>query len=235
LYTEIAKVIGLTAIVSVSTVLITLGALRWFGQKWFEHQFAQRLEQFRRQQSELLEHYRYQINSQFNRITKIHEKEFEVLPEIWQRVQDSYLHFVSLASPFQQWPPLDSYTREQVEAFLDDCELLDFQKDELREAQDKLEYYRKVAYWIRLSNAREKFSEFRTYLRYNKIFLSRDLFELFREIELAMIDTEVHLEDPEDGLWSKTSAIYQNLTKDVNHLLEKVEDAVQERLHFNRA
>ena len=111
----------------------------------------------------------------------------------------------------------------------------EFQKDELRQAQDKLGYYTKVAYWIRLSNAREKFSEFRTYLRYNKIFLSRDLFELFREIELAMIDTEVRLEDPEDEPWRKTSAIYQNLTKDVNQLLEKVENAVQERLHFDRA
>ncbi|MFA4835768.1 MAG: hypothetical protein WC749_06860 [Dehalococcoidia bacterium] len=232
---DIWELTGQIAIFGVGATVIAYGALKWFGQKWFEHQFAQRLESFKREQSELLESYRYQINARFNRITKIHEKEFEVLPEAWHKLQDSYAYLASVASPLQQWPDLNHYSTEQMESFLKQCELLDFQMEELRKTSDKLAYYREKAYWIRLAVAREKFQEFRNFLRYNKIFLSRDLFDLFTKIESAMIKAEVELEYPDDKPWASGSKVFTTLTDTVNKLLEQLEDAVQKRLHFDKA
>jgi hypothetical protein len=236
LFEQIALVIGKIILYGCGAAAIAYGVLKWFGQKWFENCFAQSLEQFKRKQSELLEQYRYQINAKFNRITKIHEKEFEVLPKAWYLLQDSYMHFVSVALPLQQWPNLNTYTPEQLDSFLETCELQEFQKAELRKQEDKLSYYQGRAYWARLGTAQMKFQEFRTYLRYNKIFLSRDLFDLFHGIEVSMIEAQVQLEEPDkdEQPWSGMSKVFKKLSEDVNASMKGLESAVQKRLHFDQ-
>ena len=232
---NVAEYIGQIALSASTAAIIAYGAFRWFGKRWIEHRFAQRLEEFKRKQSEFLEQYRYQIDSLFSRITKIHEKEFEVLPEIWRKLQDAHGYFVGIASPLQSWPDLNRFSQPELDAFIEKCELLDHQKEELRQAENKLDYYTEKIYWIRLGDARMKFNDFRGYQRHNRIFLSKDLFDLFHQIELAMIDVEVYLEDPDDRPWHGGSEQFKNLTKDVQALIDKVENTVQERLRFHQA
>ena len=232
---ETLRLIGEIVLSSTVAAGIVLAVMRWLALKWFDHQFSKRLEQFKREQSELLEQYRYQINARFNRITKIHEKEFEVLPEAWHKLLDAYSHLASITLPLQQWPDLNHYTAAELESFLNTCELPDFQKEELRKAGDKQGYYEEKAYWVRLGTASKKFNEFRNYLRYNKIFLSRDLFELFTQIEKAMIDVQVQLQYPDGKPWGNAPKGYQALTTTVSELLIKVEDVVQKRLNFDQA
>lgn len=234
---QIALFIGQIILAGGGAVAITFGFIKWFGQKWFESQFAESLELFKREQSEILEQYRYQINARFNRISKIHEKEFEVLPLVWSLLQDAYGHFISITNPFQQWPDLNKYNPDELESFLEKCELLDFQKNELRNSKDKLKYYKDTAYWIRLNIASAKFQEYRNYLRYNKIFLSLDLFDLFHQIEKAMISAQVELEEPDnrENPWRGTLQANKSLSDTVIQLMEQVESAVQKRLHFDQA
>jgi len=232
---QIREFIGQVVLVGGGATGIAYLFLKWFGQKWFENRFAESLEEFKRGQSELLEQFKFEVNSRFNRITKIHEKEFEVLPSAWYKLQDAYGALVGVASPGQDWPSLNDYSTDQLESFLEQCELLDFQKQELRAAVDKLAYYQEKSYWRRLNAARKLLQEFKRYLAYNRIFLSKDLFGLFRKIELAMIEVEVELENPEDKPWVGTSKLFTKLTKDVNAIMEQVEEVVQKRLHFDQA
>ena len=53
-------------------------------------------------------------------------------------------------------------------------------------------------YWIRIKVVCDVISEFRRFLLYNRIFLSRELFSLFREIEVVIINIQVDLENPGD-------------------------------------
>src|SRR5207253_1510705 len=48
------------------------------------------LERFRHEQAKEIEHLRHEINSLFSRVSKIHEREFEVLPAAWQKLHESY-------------------------------------------------------------------------------------------------------------------------------------------------
>ena len=98
-----------------------------------------------------------------------------------------------------------------------------------------LSYYKETCYWIRLSIARQVFQEFRKYLHDNKIFLDRDLFKLFTEIELASIETEVELESPEPKPLREGRVMNKKLNEAVGGLFEQVENAVQRRLHFDQA
>lgn len=213
---------------------IAYGLLKLFGNKWFDHLFSQRLEKYKREQTEILEKYRYDIVCEYNRISKIHEKEFEVLPISWYKLQDSYSHFLNLASPIQQWPDINNYTNKQLESFLESCELKEFQKEEILKSEDKQRYYQNCAYWIRLSKASETFIDFRKYLRYNKIFLNHEMFDLFSQVESLLIEVETELENPNDNPWKTDFKIFKKLTVTFTKLNSSIEKNIQERLHFTR-
>lgn len=229
---ELLKIVGEVVVYGGGVSAITYGALRWFGKRWFEHHFNQRLEEFRRRQTEILEETRYEIDKRFDRVTKIHEKEFEVLPEAWRLLQNAYGKLISVASPLQSWPNLNRYSEEELEAFLDNSGLHDFQKEELREADDKLQYYQEKAYWLRLNEARQDLQKFRDFIRHNNIFISSDLSELFSEIESVMIKAEVELGDPPENPWRDSFDTFQNLKDEMSDRLDDLEERVQERLHF---
>lgn len=229
------EILGNIVLVGVGAAVIAFAAIKWFGKKWFDHQFTKQIESFKREQSEILEHYRFQINSLFNRVTKIHEKEFDVLPKAWQMLQETYDHLIAISSPLQNWPDLNKYNPDQLEYFIKNCELLDFEKAELRNADDKLAYYQEKAYWNRLNVARKKFHDSRIFLRENKIFLSSDLFEHFSKIESLLVEVEVELEDPEKDPWKSAHKTYKKLTDEVKEIFPQIEKAVQNRLHFEKA
>jgi len=56
-------------------------AFKFLASKWIENKFATQLEAHKHEPAKELEELRHRINSAFSRLTKIHEKEFEVLPE----------------------------------------------------------------------------------------------------------------------------------------------------------
>ena len=53
-----------------------------FGDKWLAARFDKRLEALRHAQQKELEELRFRINALLDRATKLHQREFEVLPEI---------------------------------------------------------------------------------------------------------------------------------------------------------
>ncbi len=213
--------------------IIFYGVLRYFGKKWLDEKFSKRIEEFKRFQNQEYEKYRFEINKLFNKVSKVHEKEFEILPTLWHKLQDAFGLFVSLSSPFQSHPDLNRYSKNELDSFLERCELLDFQKEEILESDDKLKYYQEKSYWIRLSNARKTLNEFRIYLTCNKIFLSKDLFDLFSDIEIRLLETESIMETmPEKESWKERSDAFRKLRFDGEKVLEKIEIEIQKRLHF---
>jgi len=72
-----------------SIVGFTFLFFRFLGKRWIENIFSKNLEKWKHELNKELEQYRYKINALFNRVTKIHEKEFEVLPEAWLKMQDA--------------------------------------------------------------------------------------------------------------------------------------------------
>lgn len=230
---NIFESIGKLMIYGGSLIAINLGLLKWFGQKWFENQFSQKLEKYKRKQTEVLEQFRYQINIQLSRITKIHEKEFEVLPNIWYKLQDTYDGFLSLSAPIKQLPDLNNYNEQQLENFIRNCELLDYQKEELKDVNDKLKYYEDKVYWIRLFEAKKNLNDLRKYLRYNKIFLSKDLYKLFSDVEFTLIEAETELEQINQNFQIKQKyEIFKKLKINTEKYFLKIENSVQKRLHF---
>src|SRR5271154_6132179 len=66
--------------------IIGFALFQWLGKKWLETRFAKNLELFKHEQSQEIERLRYRINALMDRTTKLHQHEFEVIPEVWDKL-----------------------------------------------------------------------------------------------------------------------------------------------------
>lgn len=233
---EILSFIGKIVAYGGSAVVIAYGAFAFLGKKWIENKLAEKLEAFRHAQQKELEETRYKINALFSRVSKIHEKEFEVLPEAWGKMHDALTSLIRFTTVLKQYPDFSMVTAAQLEEFLKDSVLNDFQKDGLKRASDKLDYYRDCMFYHELTAVRKAFSEFHNYIQKNSIFLSQDLKEYFSKIDdlmwNAMIDKEVGHEVKDHKM--KIEA-WKKVKNDVTPLKDKIEGLVQNRLRYDKA
>jgi len=208
----------------------------WLGKTWLENKFTERLEEYKRKQNQELEHYRYQINALFNRITKIHEKEFEVLPETWKILQDALGLVSALTAIYQTYPDLRSMNTNELEEFILKSEFSETQKNKLREATDKNEMFVQLIFWKRAEKAMQAVNDFHNYLIYNKIFLTKDLFDRFSKADNILRDIVIkwqyRKQSERDLPFEETHKV---LTNEIAKIVEEIEKQVQERLHYLEA
>ena len=208
----------------------------FLGRKWLETKFAEGLEAYKHKQNKELEEVRYQINSQFNRITKIHEKEIEVLPLAWSKLNDALGKMTYLTSPMRQYQQLDMLSDEQLEAFLKESSLGDWEKNELRKSDNKLDYYQERIFYHELSDAKKASVDFHNYLLNNSIFLSQDIKDKFLALDdifwSAITDKEIW-HDSNYG-HAKTKS-FTDIQKEVKPIKEAIESLVQKRLQLDQA
>src|SRR4029077_13347880 len=72
-----------------------VGTIAWwlfrtFSEKWLNAKFEERLAAYKHQQQKELEHLKFSINAQMDRATKLHQREFDALPEAWARLMDAH-------------------------------------------------------------------------------------------------------------------------------------------------
>lgn len=156
-----------------------------FGDRWLEHRFAKRLEAFKHEEAKELEHLRHQITSLFSRISKIHEKEFEVLPTAFLYLHKAYGACFALSSALQQFPALNRMGDSHFAEFVEACRLPAFRKQELRTLQgaDRDEYYQRWIFWTDIAEAKSLQKDFRNFLVMNRIFMTENLRKQFTEID----------------------------------------------------
>ena len=216
--------------------VIAYGVFVFLGRKWIENKFSQQLEEYKNEQRKELENFRLKINTLFNRITKIHEKEIEVLPECWSKLHDAKNIITNLVSPLQSYPDFDRMTEQEIRASLKETLLEDFQVEELIKSKEKTKYYQEKIFWHKLHAAKEKFSEFHIYITKNRIFLSDDLKELFTEADNLLWEALTGKEIGESYKdYKRMYEAYEKLVNNIDNVIEKIEKQVQARLHYHNA
>lgn len=204
---------------------LAIAIFKLWGENWLNNKFAKNLED-----------HKAKINSLFSRISKIHEKEFEVLPEAWRKLQEAMGHVSSIAEPLKQYPDLNRMTDEQLAGFLKKSRLREDQKNDLHKEIDKTKYYREAIFWHELDDASKAVSDLHNYLLFNKIFLSTDLYNLFKKVDEpiygALVEQQVGKE-AED--FKKRMNYYKNTRKEIEPIIREIELFVQTRLHYEKA
>ncbi|MBD3349946.1 MAG: hypothetical protein GF364_00490 [Candidatus Lokiarchaeota archaeon] len=82
---ELLKNIGIPIAVTIITAILVF---KYLASKWIESKFTKSLEDHKHKLENEREKLKFEINSLFNRVTKIHEKEIEVLPIAWKKLDD---------------------------------------------------------------------------------------------------------------------------------------------------
>ena len=92
------------------------------GKSWIENKFAEKLEQLRHQQALELQRLRVAIDSMLSGAIKLQDKEFDVLPEAWAKLDDAHGMVSSLVSPMQQYADVDRMNAVELEEHLSETE-----------------------------------------------------------------------------------------------------------------
>jgi hypothetical protein len=215
---------------------IAYGLFRLFSEKWLENKFAEKLEKLKHEQQRELERHRFKINSLFNRVTKIHEKEFEVLPKAWTKLQDALGIVSSFTSPLQYHPNVRNASPQELEEVLSKTKFSDYEKEKVRDSRDKQSEFEAIQFRYRLQETKEAVNDFHNFLVYNRIFLSKGLFDKFGELDERMKNATKDRELAEFSKRpDKIGEGYQIFGEDILHLVNEIEKLIQERLHFEDA
>jgi len=79
---------------------LTVGMVRKLATNWLDGRFNKNLEVFKHKQAKEIQRLRLEIDALLSGAIKLQEREFEILPEIWSRVDEATRLVRSLISPF---------------------------------------------------------------------------------------------------------------------------------------
>jgi hypothetical protein len=96
--------LGLTALSGAVVFGALFAALKWFGEHWINSKFSERMEAFKYAQQRELEQLKFQINASMDRAVKLHQREFETLPEAWSTLVTAFNSVKALRQPLNHTP-----------------------------------------------------------------------------------------------------------------------------------
>ncbi len=230
-FLRFAGQLGLTA---TAAVLFAWGAFQWLGKKWLENQFAQGLERFKHEQSQEIERLRYRINALMDRTTKLHQNEFEVLPELWDKLGIAMSEAHAFTSRHQSYADVDAMTLDHFNEFISGLEFAEWQKSELTflEKGKRGAKYQKFDFWRKHHKANLAHAEFHNYLASKGIFVPAELKAKFKAAGEMMRDaiTERRLQEEMPVLGPGRFEKGDRLQSEGAKLLNEIEADVQARL-----
>jgi len=205
---------------------------KFLAKSWIESKFAQRLEQHKHQQALELQRLRVEIDSMLSGAIKIQEKEFETLPEAWSKLDEAYGQIRQLLSPLQQYADLDRFNKEQLDEFLEGAKLYESQKQEIRDATNKVKLYSEIIFLHRLFDVKKAFADFHNYIARHGIFFPPSLKENLTKISDHLWDALVEKEvGSQAGDYKMQTDAWRNLKKETEPLYKAIELEIQTRLH----
>lgn len=227
----VLKWIGEAVIYGGGAVAIAFLTFKFLGQKWIENKFQERLDQLKHEQAKELQRLRIEIDSLVSGRLKLQQKEFDLLPEAWGKLDLAYGQVTALVSPFQQLANLDTLTPVQLEEFLESTQLLPSQKQEVRVAREKMKTYDEIKMRYRLRDVKLAISEFHNFIARNGIFFPKTLKDNLNKISellwAALTSKEVGMEAKDYKMQREG---WDQIQKDARPIYVAVEQEIQARL-----
>ncbi|MFA7263724.1 MAG: hypothetical protein WC068_11945 [Caulobacter sp.] len=177
---EIARLVGFLAVAGG----VVFAVLKFGGEKLIEHQFNKSLEGVRAEQARSLEQLRFDISASLDRTAKLHQFEFEVLPEAWRRlhVAGGSCHAATRRDIHQIF--VESLSDKQLSSLLDDLGIEDIYSRHIRTLsnEERQVAFDKAEKNHRWNIAHRDHAEYYNYLLSHGIFIQKDLLKKLKAI-----------------------------------------------------
>lgn len=228
---QVLKLIGGIVLAGGGLSLIVYQVFKHLAEKWLDARFEERLQALKHQHGKEIEELRFKISTMLDRAVKLHQREFEVLPEAWSKLNDAFWNARGLVSPMQSYPDIDRMLPQQQEEFISSCRLQDWQKAELHQTNKKNNVYQKHIFWHNLSDAQTKARDAYTYLIKNGIFINDDIRAKFTVIhDLVWNALTEHQLNEEHEIRPRQRVHIDPLLSDGEGLMKELERYVHQRL-----
>jgi hypothetical protein len=219
---EIMGWIGTIVVAGGGGAVVTFGLIKLFAEKWLNIKFEERLEGLKQQH-----------RKEMDRATKLHQREFDALPEAWGQLNEAVR--ATRAIKFQYDVNIDPLSEEQLNNYLSTSPLDKFQQAEVKAAADRSKRFSDYSLLHSFGAAVTTYNNYARYLHTNGIFIESRLRDKFYEIEELILEAiseqRANFEqrqDPKGPLW-KTEKLDALLEKG-RSLLQALEREVQKRL-----
>ena len=113
---------------------------------------------------------------------KLHQREFETLPEAWSKLLTAYNSIKVFTSPFQSYAAVGRMTDLELDDFLNSTEFTTTEKTEIKSSRDRDQTFQKVTFWFRLNKAYGACRDSNEFLQKNAIFMPVSIKEKFDAI-----------------------------------------------------
>jgi hypothetical protein len=204
---------------------------QYLGKAWIENKFSERLEQMRHDQALELQRLKVEIDSLLSGAIKLQEREFEVLPAAWEKLDVAHGQISWLVSPMQTYANVDRMNSIQLDEFLEGTEFTASQKDEIKNSRNKGDSYRDILFWYRLRKVQNSFGDLQKYVVRNGIFFEPELKEKLSKVAdslwSALVDKEVGHEAKD---WKMQNEGWKKLKEETEPLYKEIEEYIHQRL-----
>lgn len=224
---QILNTLGFLAIAAGGGAAATVAVIKFFGENWVKHKFAKDLAEVKAE-----------ISLLSSRRMKLHDKEYEVFPELWAKLMKARDSLTASIYSFHQMPDFSSMTEEKTKKWLDRSDLDEEMKEYFLECTDKTKGLSRIQDAKRLDQANKHFFEFNKYLQANSIFLSPEIKIKFEKIANKIrsswaakkVDFDMSGNTGSNNLMMKAIKIDKD---EVGPLVHEIETLVQKKIFPN--
>ncbi len=151
--------------------VVVFALIKFFGKRIFEHHI-----------NRLTEKYKLKLNLEFDRISKLNQKEFEILPTLWEYVVTFRSMVLFYSDKKTLYDDLNQYSNESLIEFLNGNPIPEYHKKLIIESSDKNETYVRVVNVLGYESIKQQFNLFDSEYKYNKIFFTKKISECLADI-----------------------------------------------------
>lgn len=188
------QVVGGLLVAGGGLSLIVYQVFKHLSARWLDAKFEERFQNLKHAHDQEIEQLRFRISALLDRATKLHQREFEVLPEAWSKPNLAYWKTNELVAYVKESPDLNRMGAPQLNDFISKSRLTEWQREELRGSVNKTLKYEHLIFWHDLHDAKAKAGESARYLAVYGIFIEQaiksDLDTLNQRIWEALIECE---------------------------------------------
>jgi hypothetical protein len=228
---SILAVIGGLSTTAIVLVSVAYWIFRQLGEKFIEAKFASRLETFKHEKQKELEQLKFEINKLFDRSTKFHQKEFDILPTAWAMLEDARAHVGGLIASLQEYPDLSDMDTDKIRNLLSRNEFEAIEIEEIVSSKSPTEALSKKLTLRCYNAARKATQDCIFYIRKNGILMPKEIQTQFSTaihiIQFALVEWEIQ------GRWNPHQEMLtarNAFGKELPPIMEKLEAELRARL-----
>lgn len=200
-----------------------------FASKWLDHRFASKLETLKlegqhqleqvklqaqndierskQEHTNQIERLKFERSNLLDRSTKINQREFEVIPQIWKTITQAHTNLIAITAAFRFSSNVGSMEAAEFEQFIEESILKDWQKSKIKTLESPFErtsFFDEANYNIKVFETFKSIADMNICMLNNSIFLHPDTYKRLEEFADLLRDSyqefRLNLQIQKDGV-----------------------------------